>query len=205
MLAADTTTTGPTHGMLSRLQLGLAVRKAGALYPQAIQLAVSHLILEVLASESSSSSSSKSGDMKTEGGGTDVVGDMQTAETHSVYYGIFDALVCACGVTKMAEAITNYKQHTHVHSESPSPSSSDDLSPRLISKLTGSDVTDILIACNDVLEALSVLDLTESYKITPLLSGDLMKQVLKNIPKGTMFGEVRCCAVNAHSSILLSL
>jgi hypothetical protein len=198
MLAVNTVNTGPAHGMLSRLQLGLAVRKAGALYPQAIQLAVSHLILEVLASESSSSnssSSSSSGDMKVEDCNTDIVGDEQTEERPSVYYGIFDALVSACGVPKMAEAITNYKQHTHVHmvthtaDASPSPSPS----PRLLSALTSPEVIDILVACNDVLEALTVLDLTESYKITPLLSGDVMKQVLKNIPKGTMFGEVRCC------------
>ena len=189
--------------MLSRLQLGLAVRKAGALYPQAIQLAISHLILEILALESNSSSSSSSSSgisssgssvsMKTDESTNDDMGTIQTVETPSVFYGIFDALVGACGVPKIADAITNYKHHTHVHSEALSHPLVDEISPRLISKLTSNDVTDVLIACNDVLEALTVLDLTESYKITPLLSGDLMKQVLKNIPKGTMFGEVCCC------------
>ena len=201
-LFVDTSSTGPAHGMLSRLQLGLAVRKAGALYPQAIQLAISHLILEILALESnssssrcssSSSSSSSSGSMKTDESTNDVLRNIQTDETPSVFYGIFDALVGACGVPKMADAITNYKHHTHVHSEALSHPLVDEISPRLISKLTSNDVTDVLIACNDVLEALTVLDLTESYKITPLLSGDLMKQVLKNIPKGTMFGEVCYC------------
>ena len=189
--------------MLSRLQLGLAVRKAGALYPQAIQLAISHLILEILALESNSSSSSSSSSgisssgssvsMKTDESTNDDMGTIQTVETPSVFYGIFDALVGACGVPKIADAITNYKHHTHVHSEALGHPLVDEISPRLISKLTSNDVTDVLIACNDVLEALTVLDLTESYKITPLLSGDLMKQVLKNIPKGTMFGEVCCC------------
>ena len=189
--------------MLSRLQLGLAVRKAGALYPQAIQLAISHLILEILALESNSSSSSSSSSgisssgssvsMKTDESTNDDMGTIQTVETPSVFYGIFDALVGACGVPKIADAITNYKHHTHVHSEALSHPLVDEISPRLISKLTSNDVTDVLIACNDVLEALTVLDLTDSYKITPLLSGDLMKQVLKNIPKGTMFGEVCCC------------
>ena len=198
-LVVDTSSTGPAHGMLSRLQLGLAVRKAGALYPQAIQLAISHLILEILALESNSSSSSSSSSCSSSGSSSSMKTDESTndvmggTETPSVFYGIFDALVGACGVPKMADAITNYKQHTLVHSEALSNPLVDEMSPRLISKLKSSDVIDVLIACNDVLEALTVLDLTESYKITPLLSGDLMKQVLKNIPKGTMFGEVCCC------------
>ena len=148
MLAVDTVNTGPAHGMLSRLQLGLAVRKAGALYPQAIQLAVSHLILEVLALESSSnsSSSSSSGDMKVEDCNTDVVGDEQTEERQSVYYGIFDALVSACGVPKMAEAITNYKQHTHVPMVTHTADASPSPYPRLVSALTSPEVIDILVA-----------------------------------------------------------
>ena len=42
---------GPRHRGMSRLKLGLAVRKAGVLYPQVIQLALSHLVLNILKKE----------------------------------------------------------------------------------------------------------------------------------------------------------
>ena len=115
----------------------------------------------------------------------------------SVYYAVFDALVTACDVAKLGGSMSNYKKHTNTNSHTDSPScasphadSHTDPTTAILHRLSGDDVTGIISACNQLLETLTVLDLTESYKITPLVAGDSMKNILKNIPRGTMFGEV---------------
>ena len=167
------------YAVLTRLELGLAVRKAGALYPQAIQLAVSHMILDVLAREHSNWIGKRSSAVQD--------------DERSAYYRIFDTLVSLCDVPKMDDAIENFR----VHGRTSESSSVDveELNALLLGVMGGSNVQDILSACNMLLEALTLLDLTECYKLTPLLAGDQIKQVLKNIPKGTMFGEVRAIHV----------
>ena len=150
-----------------------------------------------------------------------VGGDVSTEyRVDSPYYSILDSLVTACDLPKLSDAIQQYNNrfspsltHTSTGTGS-SSSSSSELRGRLLESLCPTEivpksnsvsesvseservrervtVSDILIATNDLLEALTVLNLTESYKMIPLMTGDRMKQVLKNIPKGTMFGEVR--------------
>ena len=231
---------------MSRLKLGLAVRKAGVLYPQAIQLALSHLVLNILCKEI---------DNNTAGLNANLIGkdvdqmaidrknnkndiDYKNSRGESKYYDILDALVCTCELPKLSDAADKY------HESYPSllsTSKSQDVRDRLIHVLdfevevdveveggneevegrmgsidrqennsamndnismnnvrnnvnsssdSRNEICEILIGCDHVLEALTVLNLTESYKITPLITGDQMKQILKNIPKGTMFGEV---------------
>ena len=246
---------------MSRLKLGLAVRKAGILYPQAIQLALSHLLLEILNKESEIDygSNSKEGYYRGDDEesreermrrGQSVAMDVDTNNDNnsnnrgeSKYYSILDVLVSACQLQKLSDAAMKY------HESYPSllsTSDSNDLNQRLLCALSldadlngenqyenknqnndekekenqnndekekeneneisnsnsnsnnyinysrsSKEIKMVLIACNHVLEALTVLNLTESYKMTPLIDGDRMKETLKKIPKGTMFGEVR--------------
>ena len=247
----DDVTNGPTHGAMSRLKLGLAVRKAGILYPQAIQLALSHLLLEILNKESEIEYGSNSKEGYCRGDdeesreermrrGQSVAMDVDTNNDNnsnnrgeSKYYSILDVLVSACQLQKLSDAAMKYHQS---YPSLLSTSDSNDLNQRLLCALSldadsngenqyenknqnndekekeneneisnsnsnsnnyinnsrsSKEIKMVLIACNHVLEALTVLNLTESYKMTPLIDGDRMKETLKKIPKGTMFGEVR--------------
>ena len=237
---------GPRHRGMSRLKLGLAVRKAGVLYPQVIQLALSHLVLNILKKEIENctavsvdkliESNLSESAMEIEKNKNEISSSNSRGE--SKYYSIFDALVHTCELPKLSDAADKY------HESYPSllsTSKMQDLNDRLIRALdfdvdvyvevgggreevevgiesidgkqnesvdvnskiintsnsinsnsssSRNEISKILIACDHVLEALTVLNLTESYKMTPLIAGDQMKQILKNIPKGTMFGEV---------------
>ena len=238
---------GPRHRGMSRLKLGLAVRKAGVLYPQVIQLALSHLVLNILKKEIENCTA-ESVDKLIESNLSESAMEIEKNKNEincsnnrgeSKYYSIFDALVHTCELPKLSDAADKY------HESYPSllsTSKMQDLNDRLIRALdfdvdvyvevgggreeveggiesidrkqnksvdvnskivntsnsinssssssSRNEISKILIACDHVLEALTVLNLTESYKMTPLIAGDQMKQILKNIPKGTMFGEV---------------
>ena len=91
-------------------------------------------------------------------------------------------------VPKMSDAIDNFKAHRHAFYSS--SGDHEELNVLLLNELGGPQVQHILRGCDMLLQALTEMDLTECYKMTPLLTGDQIKQVLKNIPKGTMFGEV---------------
>ena len=56
---------------------------------------------------------------------------------------------------------------------------------------TDFSISDIITATEDLLEAISVMHLTECYSDPPLINGAALRHVLKNIPKGNVFGEVR--------------
>jgi hypothetical protein len=109
-------------------------------------------------------------------------------EEMSGYHKIFDSLVLMCDVPKMNDAIENFKaQRPTFYSP---PLQCRDLNKSLLIQMRSETVLRILKGCDMLLKALTEMDLTECHKMTPLLTGDQIKQVLKNIPKGTMFGEV---------------
>ena len=231
---------------MSRLKLGLAVRKAGVLYPQAIQLALSHLVLNILYKEIENNTAGlianlteknvNEREIDSKKNKNDI--DFNNRRGESKYYDILDALVCTCELPKLSDAADKYHMS---HPSLLSTSKRQDVYDRLIRVLefevdvevgggseevegrmgsidgqenisdimndnismnsarnnmkssssdSRNEIRQVLIGCDHVLEALTVLNLTESYKITPLITGDQMKQILKNIPKGTMFGEV---------------
>ena len=61
---------------------------------------------------------------------------------------------------------------------------------------TDFSIPDILTATEDLLEAIAVMKLTECYSDPPLINGVALKNtVLKNIPRGNVFGEVRTLCV----------
>jgi hypothetical protein len=109
-------------------------------------------------------------------------------EEMSDYHKIFDMLVSMCDVPKMNDAIDNFKAHRPTFYSPPFDGT--DLNKILFSEMSNGPVLSILKGCDMLLKALTEMDLTECHKMTPLLTGDQIKQVLKNIPKGTMFGEV---------------
>jgi hypothetical protein len=159
---------------MSRLPLGLAIRSAGILYMQAIQLAISQLILEYLLEDLQHT----------------IILDHRIYGYKDHKKGNFDAifntLLEACELPKMNDAIHNYRRMQSIETNH---SNMDCLSTNGMNKVD-MNIKSILVATNKLLEAITILDLSESYKVTPLLSGDKVKTVLKNIPKGAMFGEV---------------
>jgi hypothetical protein len=183
----------PSHGAMNRLDLGLAIRSAGVLYTQAIQLAISQLILESLHTELKNykNSDKKNGNEK-------MIIDGKCNDKNSEFDVIFSTLLEACELPKMTDAITNYK-NMQISENGTEFIIEDDIQEHLFSSLNldmenninkCNDIKSILVATNNLLEAITILDLSESYKVTPLLSGDKVKNVLENIPKGAMFGEV---------------
>jgi hypothetical protein len=187
---------GPTRYGLSRLQLGLAIRSAGALFPFAIEFATSQLICEVLndfVREDLRSRPTDTGGGVNTGGGRDV----------TTYEEVVDALVAACGLPKMRLAAE--KHHVRISSSSIRTSArlvgvlshiaDDKESSRRGGGGTGSHITngkvrEILRASNALVEAIELLGLTEAYSMVPLLSGEDVKKILVNIPKGSAFGDV---------------
>eukprot|EP00596_Hydrurales_sp_CCMP1899_P008325 CAMPEP_0119046230 /NCGR_PEP_ID=MMETSP1177-20130426/45243_1 /TAXON_ID=2985 /ORGANISM="Ochromonas sp, Strain CCMP1899" /LENGTH=662 /DNA_ID=CAMNT_0007019101 /DNA_START=210 /DNA_END=2195 /DNA_ORIENTATION=- len=189
--------TGPSHGVMSRLHLGLAIRSAGILYTQSIQLAISQLILESLHSDLNNYTQNNDKNMIIEGKNNE----------NNDFDVIFSTLLEACELPKMNDAIKNYRNMQLSEMNDSNLIDEDDIQNHLLSSLNMNsinkninnneyvDIKSILVATNKLLEAITVLDLSESYKVTPLLTGDKVKTVLKNIPKGAMFGEVMQCQV----------
>lgn len=57
------------------------------------------------------------------------------------------------------------------------------------------------MATEDLLEAIAAMKLTECYSDPPLINGVALKNtVLKNIPKGNVFGEVRTLCAECDCS-----
>jgi hypothetical protein len=106
----------------------------------------------------------------------------------SGYYIILDTLVTMCDVPKMQDAIDNF--NARPPSVDKPPFGRRALNDILLNRMGDPPVLSVLRGCDMLLKALTEMDLTECHKMTPLLTGDQIKQVLKNIPKGTMFGEV---------------
>ena len=113
------------------------------------------------------------------------------AEAPREYTSIIDALVAISGLPKMATTKFNYRTmhpsfFTEVELEK---------EKAVISAFHGtfldSEVLAVLKAADTLIEAIEKLGLGDAWSMPPLLSGDVVKNVLTKIPRGTAFGQVR--------------
>ena len=215
---------GPIFGVLNRLDLGLAIRNAGILYPQAISFALVQLLLEVFEKEYIRLLT-----LKMSSNSFIVSSESDEDFINNKYSILIDLFIKISELKKLGNVIDIYHRRNESEAKDTcieniigynsiitseliegwhqsfgmtlgSGDKMDVIRPNL-ETLTSISTTvpssdfslqlaTILEAANTLVMSIEQLHLTNIHQQPPLLAGDAIKNVLKNIPKGTMFGEV---------------
>jgi hypothetical protein len=153
------------------------------LYQLAILSAISQLLLEVLTKRVAAVGAAAPG------ASVDSM-EASDAEIPREYTSIIDALVAISGLPKMSTTKFNYRTmhpsfFTEVELEK---------ERAVISAFHGTfldaEVLAVLQAADTLIEAIEELGVGDAWSMPPLLSGDVIKNVLTKIPRGTAFGQV---------------
>jgi len=187
-LDSDCTVEIPHYrGVFSRLELGLAMRDVGHLFPYAFLLACSQVLVETIMDNAhlpdKECVQNLVDELKDLGGFPNyhkIIEEYQ-ASMPQASRGNFQAS------NNLNDSFVVRQMHAANHADTQG-SVTRESGKRLSS--CSEAVCDILQRCDLLLEAVDVLDLNEIWNVQPLLPGSKVKQILTRIPVGSVFGDI---------------
>jgi len=190
-LDSDCTVEIPHYrGVFSRLELGLAMRDAGHLFPYAFLLACSQLLVETIMDNAHIP------DKECVQSFENLVDELKDLGGFPNYHKIIEEYQASIpqsskgnfqGSNNLKDSFVIRQMNAANHAEIQWSVTKE--KGKMLSSCSEA-VCDILRRCDLLLEAVNALDLNEIWNVQPLLPGSKVKQILTKIPAGSVFGDI---------------